>query len=170
MNNPFDFDSELKEECGVFGISEFEETKNENAVSLTIRGLFALQHRGQEAAGIVAFGPKGSSDFRGLGLVSDVFRPNEVAEKLNGTSAVGHVRYSTSGDNTNDDRAFRNIQPLFVDMALGGVAVAHNGNLTNTTKLRDDLIKKGCIFQSTIDTETILHLLATSSKETLMEN
>ncbi len=158
MNIPYD----LKEKCGVFGIFD-----NQNAIGLNVRGLFALQHRGQEAAGIVAFGQHGWSAFRDLGLVSDVFQPKKI-DKLVGTSAIGHVRYSTSGDNTDDDRAFINIQPLFVNMSFGGLLSPTTGNLTNTVQIREGLIKKGCVFQSTTDTEVILHLIAISSEINLI--
>ncbi len=144
----------LREECGVFGIFG-----HADAAALTTLGLHALQHRGQEAAGIVSF--DGSNFFaeRRLGLVSDHFTKASVLDQLQGTSAVGHVRYSTTGETI-----LRNVQPLFADLTGGGFAIAHNGNLTNALTLRDELVKQGAIFQSTSDTETILQLVARSKR------
>ena len=145
-------DDKLQEECGVFGIWGHPE-----AATITALGLHALQHRGQEAAGIVSYDGKHFHSERRLGLVSDHFTKKPLIERLPGTSAIGHVRYSTTGET-----ALRNVQPLFADLAGGGFAVAHNGNITNALTLRNDLVKSGAIFQSTSDTETILQLIARS--------
>ena len=147
-------DDRLREECGVFGIFG-----HPDAAALTTLGLHALQHRGQEAAGIVSFDGKNFFAERRLGLVSDHFTKANVLDQLQGTSAVGHVRYSTTGETI-----LRNVQPLFADLTGGGFAVAHNGNLTNALTLRDELVKQGAIFQSTSDTETILQLVARSKR------
>jgi len=147
-------DDHLHEECGVFGIFGAPD-----AAALTALGLHALQHRGQEAAGIVAFDGEQYHSDRRMGHVADKFTRPEVLEKLQGHAAVGHVRYSTSGDTI-----LRNVQPLFADLAGGGIAIAHNGNLTNAMTLREELVRAGAIFQSTSDTETILHLIATSRR------
>ena len=157
-NQPFINDDKLREECGVFGIYN-----HEDSAALTALGLHALQHRGQEAAGIVTFdGTKFISE-RHPGLVSDNFTKASVINRLVGNSAVGHNRYSTTGATIQ-----RNIQPFFADLWGGGFAIAHNGNITNALSLRDELIKKGSIFQSTSDTETILQLVARSnSRRTL---
>lgn len=148
------FDESPREECGVFGVFG-----TEDAAKFTALGLHALQHRGQEAAGIVTFDGKKFITERRLGLVADKFTRHEVISRLHGTSAIGHVRYSTSGGTVN-----RNIQPLFADLATGGIAVAHNGNLTNGLTIREELIQNGAIFQSTTDTESILHLIAQGNK------
>jgi amidophosphoribosyltransferase len=148
--NPFD-DDKLKEECAVFGVYG-----TEDAASLTALGLHALQHRGQEATGIVTFDGMEFPAHRELGHVGDVFdKERGIVEKLRGHAAIGHNRYSTTGD-----PMIRNIQPLFADFAFGGLAVAHNGNLTNALRLRRELVNGGAIFQSTTDTETLIHLLA----------
>jgi amidophosphoribosyltransferase len=148
----FDADS-LHEECGVFGIFD-----HADAGALSVLGLHALQHRGQEAAGIVTFDKGQFIAERHAGLVGDVFgRNSTAAANLKGRNAVGHVRYSTAGGSN-----VRNIQPIFADLAGGGVAVAHNGNLTNANTLRAELVGQGAIFQSTSDTETIVHLAARS--------
>ena len=149
----------LHEECGVFGIFN-----HPDAAALTALGLHALQHRGQEAAGIVSFDGGHFHTERRLGLVGDHFTSSQVIERLKGDAAVGHVRYSTCGD-----PILRNVQPLFVDLDSGGFALAHNGNLTNALTLRDWLIKKGAICQSTTDTEVILHLVARSEKRLFVE-
>ena len=140
----------LRENCGVFGIFG-----HEDASALTALGLHALQHRGQEAVGIVSF--DGSQFFaeRKLGLVGDHFSNPDVIARLSGSSAIGHVRYATTGNT-----ALRNIQPLFADLWGGGLACAHNGNLTNSRRLHAELVHSGAIFQSTSDTETILQLVA----------
>lgn len=149
--NPFDGDH-LKEECGVFGI-----INHPDATAHTALGLHALQHRGQEAVGIVSYDGMQCYAHRALGLVGDNFGNASNIEKLPGFAAIGHVRYSTTGDTL-----LRNVQPLFADFSFGSLAIAHNGNLTNATTLRKALIERGSIFQSTSDTETIIHLIATS--------
>ena len=141
-----------REECGLFGIFS-----HPDAAAHTVLGLHSLQHRGQEAAGIVSFDGKIFHSHRALGLVGDNFSSKATMNRLLGSSAIGHVRYSTSGDSV-----IRNVQPLFAEFKFGGFAVAHNGNLTNAYKLRRELINKGCLFQSTSDSETIIHLVATS--------
>ena len=145
-------DDKLQEECGVFGVWGHPE-----AAAITALGLHALQHRGQEAAGIVSFDGKHFHSERRLGVVSDHFTKKPVIERLPGKSAMGHVRYSTTGE-----PALRNVQPLFADLSGGGFAIAHNGNITNALTLRNELVKNGAIFQSTSDTETILQLIARS--------
>src|SRR6478736_4792099 len=147
------------EECGVFGVSGHPE-----AAALTALGLHALQHRGQEAAGIVAYDGEQFSAHRGMGHVSDNFSSKEVIARLRGNAAIGHVRYATTGE-----VALRNVQPLFADFAFGGLAICHNGNLTNSYQLRGQLVRRGSIFQSTSDTEVIVHLIATSLKETVVD-
>ena len=149
----------LREECGVFGIYG-----HPDAAALTALGLHALQHRGQEAAGIVSFDGERFQTERRLGLVGDHFSSEKVIERLQGSSALGHVRYSTTGETI-----LRNVQPLFAELAAGGLAVAHNGNLTNGLTLRRELIAQGCICQSTSDTEVILHLVARSQKSRIVE-
>lgn len=152
MNIHSALDDKLREECGVFGVFNHNE-----AAQLAALGLHALQHRGQEGAGIVAFDGDHFHAERRMGLVGDHFSRSSVIERLRGQSAIGHVRYSTTGDTV-----ARNIQPIFADIDKGGIAVAHNGNLTNARALRSGLVDRGAIFQSTSDTETIVHLLATS--------
>lgn len=149
----------LREECGVFGIYN-----NKDAATYTALGLHALQHRGQEAAGIVAFDGQQFQSQRKMGLVGDHFTNPDVVERLQGTSAIGHVRYSTTGSTI-----ARNIQPLFADLDTGGFAICHNGNLTNALTVRKDLIRSGSICQSTSDTEVVLHLLARSHKTLLKD-
>lgn len=152
-------DDRLREECGVFGVFGAAD-----AAALTTLGLHALQHRGQEAAGIVTYdGAQFHSDRR-LGLVGDNFNKQAVIQRLKGTMAVGHNRYSTTGETI-----LRNVQPLFADLDTGGFAVAHNGNLTNALQLRRQLISSGAICQSTSDTEVILHLLSRSPKRRFVE-
>jgi amidophosphoribosyltransferase len=146
-------DDTLHDECGVFGIFG-----HEDAGALAVLGLHALQHRGQESAGIVTYDGTQFIAERHLGLVGDIFGKNSVhAQKLKGANALGHVRYSTTGGTT-----VRNVQPMFADLAGGGIALAHNGNLTNAVALREELVHEGAIFQSTSDTETIIHLVARS--------
>ncbi len=152
-------DDTLHEECGVFGTYGCRD-----ASTIVALGLHALQHRGQEAAGIVSFDGGQFHSERRLGLVGDHFSSSELLSRLPGTAAAGHVRYSTTGGTVN-----RNIQPLFSDLAGGGFAVAHNGNLTNALTLRKKLVDGGAIFQSTSDTEVILHLLARSPKSRIVE-
>jgi amidophosphoribosyltransferase len=143
----------FSEECAVFGVFG-----HADAGALTVLGLHALQHRGQEAAGIVTYDGMQFIAERHPGLVGDVFGKNSAhAQKLKGTQAVGHTRYSTTGGSV-----ARNIQPMFADLAGGGIAIAHNGNLTNARALRAELVREGAIFQSTSDTETIIHLMARS--------
>jgi amidophosphoribosyltransferase len=144
----------LREECGVFGIFN-----HPDAAAITALGLHALQHRGQEAAGIVSFDGKRFHSERRLGLVGDTFSRREVIDRLPGQMAVGHVRYSTTGETI-----IRNVQPLFAELDAGGFAVAHNGNLTNGLTLRRQLVREGAMMQSTTDTEVILHLVARSGK------
>jgi amidophosphoribosyltransferase len=150
MTTPFD--DKLHEECGVFGVFG-----HEDAPALTALGLHALQHRGQEAAGIVAFDGTQFTSERHVGLVGDVFGKSGHIENLRGAYAIGHVRYSTTGGSVT-----RNVQPMFADLASGGLAIAHNGNLTNARSLRKELVREGAIFQSTSDTEAIIHLTARS--------
>jgi len=148
------YNPKLKEECGVFGISN-----SNDAAALTALGLHALQHRGQEGCGIVTFdGNKYYSEKR-FGLVGDNFNKEKVLKSLPGNYAVGHNRYSTTGDNT-----LRNIQPFFADTNAGGIGVAHNGNLTNSITLRNKLVQDGAIFHTTSDTETIVQLIAKSKR------
>ena len=150
----------FRDKCGVFGI-----INSKNASYLTVLGLHALQHRGQESAGIISSGLD-KSDFQIIkhhGIVNQTFSPEDIS-KLSGTSAIGHVRYSTSG--AKDDLG---IQPFYAKIYHGQIALAHNGNLTNYLELRDELTKNGAIFSTTIDTEVIIHLIAQSKKETLKE-
>lgn len=155
---PFDFDK-LKEECGVFAIYNSVDASVNTAL-----GLHALQHRGQEAAGIVTMSGEFFSAHFADGLVADNFNSTEVVKKLEGNSAIGHVRYSTAGK-----KSARNFQPIYAQFNFGFLAVAHNGNLTNANKLRNKLIERGAIFQSTMDTEVIVHLIALSQKPTLVD-
>ncbi len=152
-------DDHLHEECGVFGVSA-----NWEAAALVALGLHALQHRGQEAAGIVAYDGKQFPAHRALGHVGENFSSKDVIQRLRGHSAIGHVRYATTGE-----VAMRNVQPLFNDFEFGGLAICHNGNLTNSYHLRRQLMRRGCLFQSTSDTEVINHLIATSLKQTVEE-
>ena len=148
------FNPKIKEECGVFGISNAKD-----ASALTALGLHALQHRGQEGCGIVTFnGEKYFSEKR-FGLVGDNFNKEKILKKLQGNFAIGHNRYSTTGENT-----LRNIQPFFADTNAGGIGVAHNGNLTNSISLRNKLVEDGAIFYTTSDTETIVQLIARSKR------
>ncbi|MEO5336725.1 MAG: amidophosphoribosyltransferase [Magnetospirillum sp. WYHS-4] len=145
-------DDHFHDECGVFGIFGSPE-----AAARTALGLHALQHRGQESAGIVAFDGEQFHPHRALGRVGEIFDSETVIRRLKGDLAVGHVRYSTAGGTL-----LRNVQPLFADFEFGGLAVAHNGNLTNSYQLRKSLVSQGSIFQSTSDTEVIIHLVARS--------
>ena len=142
----------FQDECGVFGVFG-----HEDAAAHTVLGLHALQHRGQEAAGIVSFDGEQFHSERFLGEVAENFSSKEVVGRLSGSVAIGHNRYSTTGDTL-----LRNVQPLFAEFAFGGFAVAHNGNLTNGVGLRRRLVHNGSIFQSTTDTEVLIHLIATS--------
>ena len=145
----------LKEECGIFGISN-----HEDASALVALGLHALQHRGQEGCGIVSFDSKNYHSEKRQGLVGDHFTDPETLKKLPGNFAIGHNRYSTTGETS-----LRNIQPFFADLHMGGLSVAHNGNLTNALLLRDSLVKDGAIFRTTSDTETIVQLIAKSKRD-----
>lgn len=156
--NPYD-DDKLREECGIFGVSA-----TDGAAALVALGLHALQHRGQEAAGITTFDGKHFHTHRAMGHVAGNFDRDDVIRALPGTIACGHVRYSTSGDT-----ALRNVQPLYAELSTGGFAVAHNGNISNAMRLRKELVRRGSIFQSTSDTETIIHLVATSNYRTLLD-
>lgn len=147
--HPFD-DDKFKDECGVFGI-----TGKESAGAMTALGLHALQHRGQEAAGIVTFDGEHCHAHHAMGHVGDNFNSEAVIKKLMGSAAIGHTRYATTGET-----AIRNVQPLYADFDFGGFALAHNGNLTNAHTLRKQLVKRGCLFRSTTDTEVIIHLMA----------
>src|SRR5690606_36969398 len=152
-------DDRLREECGVFGV-----IGHDDAAALTALGLHALQHRGQEAAGIVTFDGQQFHSERRMGQVGDNFNKIDVIRRLRGHMAVGHVRYSTTGETV-----LPNVQPLFADLQSGGFAVGHNGNLTNARLLRRELVQSGAIFQSTSDTEVILHLVARSQKRRIVE-
>lgn len=159
-----DWDAELngdrlREECGVFGVYN-----HPDAAAITAIGLHALQHRGQEAAGIVVYDGKRYHSERRLGLVGDTFSDARVISRLPGFMAVGHVRYSTTGETL-----LRNVQPLFAEVDSGGFAVGHNGNLTNGLTLRRQLVRDGAIMQSTTDTEVILHLVARSKKSRFVD-
>jgi amidophosphoribosyltransferase len=156
--NPYD-DDKLREECGIFGVSAME-----GAAALVALGLHALQHRGQEAAGITTYDGHHFHTHRAMGHVAGNFDRDDVIRALPGTVACGHVRYSTSGDT-----ALRNVQPLYAELSTGGFAVAHNGNISNAMRLRKELVRRGSIFQSTSDTETIIHLVATSNYRTLLD-
>lgn len=148
----------FEEECGVFGIYNHPEAAN-----LTYLGLYALQHRGQEGAGIAASDGRKIRLHRDMGLVSDIFN-QDIISRLPGSSAIGHVRYSTSGSSER-----KNTQPIVVDYSRGEIALAHNGNLVNAGFLRDELEAYGSIFQSTTDSEVIIHLLATSKVNSLVD-
>ena len=149
--NPFD-DDKLREECGIFGIWGAD-----NAASFVALGLHALQHRGQEAAGVSTFDGQLFHSHRAMGHVAGNFDRDEIMRRLAGRAGIGHVRYSTTGET-----ALRNVQPLFAELAEDAFAVAHNGNISNAMKLRRTLQRRGSIFQSTSDTEVIIHLAATS--------
>lgn len=154
-DDDFDLDGDtLHEECGVFGI-----LRHRDAAALTALGLHALQHRGQEAAGIVSFDGQQFYSERRMGLVGDHYTDPKTLAQLPGQTAMGHVRYSTTGETI-----LRNVQPLFAELEVGGIAIGHNGNLTNALTLRRQLIAEGAICQSTSDTEVVLHLIARSKK------
>ena len=154
----FNFDK-LREECGVFGISN-----HDDASALVALGLHALQHRGQEGCGIVSFDGKNYHSEKRQGLVGDHFTNPDVLNKLPGNFAIGHNRYSTTGETS-----LRNIQPFFADLHMGGLGIAHNGNLTNALLLRETLVKQGAIFRTTTDTETIVQLIAKSGREKFID-
>lgn len=144
--------------CGIFGISNHPEASN-----LVYLGLYALQHRGQESAGIVSSNHRQLHHYRQMGLVSEVFT-KEILKRLSGRSAIGHVRYSTAGSSE-----LKNAQPFVVDYHRGSLAIAHNGNLINAPLIKSELESKGSIFQSNMDTEVIVHLIARSKEKTLLE-
>ncbi|MSO88463.1 MAG: amidophosphoribosyltransferase [Rhodospirillaceae bacterium] len=156
--HPFD-DDKLREECGLFGIHGAKD-----AAAHTALGLHALQHRGQEAAGIVTYDGARFHGHRGLGHVADNFGTEAVIAKLPGHASIGHVRYSTTGETV-----LRNVQPLFAEFNEGGFAIGHNGNLTNAATVRRRLVKQGCLFQSTTDTEVITHLMATGPQSDVVD-
>lgn len=158
ISHPFD-DDKLKEECGIFGVWGAE-----GSAALAALGLHALQHRGQEAAGITSYDGKTFHSHRAMGHVAGNFDRDEVIRELPGEAAIGHVRYSTTGAS-----ALRNVQPLFAELSTGGFAVAHNGNISNAAHVRRELNRRGSIFQSTSDTEVIIHLVATSTYRPLLD-
>ena len=149
----------LKEECGIFGVSN-----HDDASALVALGLHALQHRGQEGCGIVSFDGRNYHSEKRQGLVGDHFTDQETLKKLPGNFAIGHNRYSTTGETS-----LRNIQPFFADLHMGGLSIAHNGNLTNALILRESLVKDGAIFRTTSDTETIVQLIAKSRREKFLD-
>ena len=151
--------SKLNEECGVFGIFGAND-----AAALTALGLHALQHRGQEACGVVTFDEKNFYSEKRLGLVGDNFTKGKVLERLPGSYAIGHNRYSTAGNNL-----IKNVQPFVADLHDGGISIAHNGNLSNAYNLRKELVKNGSIFQTTSDTETIVQLIAKSKRPKIID-
>ncbi len=148
-----------EEECGIFGIFNHPEAAN-----MTYLGLYALQHRGQEACGIVSSDGTSLHAHKGMGLVADVFGNQEIFKQLPGDGAIGHVRYSTSGSSV-----IKNVQPIMIDYSRGSIAVSHNGNIVNAQIIKDELEAWGSIFQTTMDTEIIVHLLATSKTSSLIE-
>jgi amidophosphoribosyltransferase len=152
-------DDRLREECGVFGVFG-----HPDAAAITALGLHALQHRGQEAAGIVSYDGKRFHSERRMGLVGESFSRSEVIDRLPGSIAVGHVRYSTTGETI-----LRNVQPLFAELDGGGFAIGHNGNLTNGLTLRRQLVRDGALMQSTTDTEVILHLVARARRNRFID-
>lgn len=156
--HPFD-DDKLREECGIFGISG-----GESASAMVALGLHALQHRGQEAAGITSWDGHDFHTHRAMGHVAGNFDRDDIIRALPGGVACGHVRYSTTGETS-----LRNVQPLYAELSSGGFAIAHNGNISNAMKLRRELVRRGSIFQSTSDTEVIIHLVATSNYRTLLD-
>ena len=149
----------LREECGIFGISN-----HEDASALVALGLHALQHRGQEGCGIVSFDGENYHSEKRHGLVGDHFTESKILKKLPGKFALGHNRYSTTGETS-----LRNIQPFFADLHMGGLSIAHNGNLTNALILRETLVKEGAIFRTTSDTETIVQLIAKSKRDKFLD-
>ncbi len=149
----------LREECGIFGISNHRDSS-----ALVALGLHALQHRGQEGCGIVSFDGKNYHSEKRQGLVGDHFTNSETIKRLPGSCSIGHNRYSTTGETS-----LRNIQPFFADLHIGGLSVAHNGNLTNALLLRENLVKNGAIFRTTSDTETIVQLIARSKRDKFID-
>jgi len=152
-------DDRLREECGVFGIYN-----HKDAAALTALGLHALQHRGQEACGINTFDGKNFYSVKRRGLVGDNFTSEKIIKQLPGNAAIGHNRYSTTGL-----PIIRNIQPFFADLHLGGISIAHNGNLTNAIHIREQMVKDGAIFQTTSDTETVVQLIAKSRRAKILD-
>ena len=152
-------DDRLREECGVFGIYN-----HKDAAALTALGLHALQHRGQEACGINTFDGKNFYSVKRRGLVGDNFTSEKIIKQLPGNAAIGHNRYSTTGL-----PIIRNIQPFFADLHLGGISIAHNGNLTNAIQIREQMVKDGAIFQTTSDTETVVQLIAKSRRVKILD-
>ena len=152
-------DDRLREECGVFGIYN-----HKDAAALTALGLHALQHRGQEACGINTFDGKNFYSVKRRGLVGDNFTSEKIIKQLPGNAAIGHNRYSTTGL-----PIIRNIQPFFADLHLGGISIAHNGNLTNAIQIREQMVKDGAIFQTTSDTETVVQLIAKSRRAKILD-
>jgi len=152
-------DDKLHEECGVVGV-----WNHPDAAAVTALGLHALQHRGQESTGMVTHDGRKFHSHRGMGLVGDNYGDARVIGALQGSRAVGHNRYATTGDTV-----LRNVQPLYADFEFGGFAVAHNGNLTNATALRKALVRRGCLFQSTTDSEVFIHLIAISLYSTVVD-
>ncbi|WP_170363337.1 amidophosphoribosyltransferase [Ruegeria arenilitoris] len=160
--HPFD-DDKLREECGIFGVVGVKDAANFVAL-----GLHALQHRGQEAGGIVTHDPElGFNSARRFGYVRDNFTSSDVMESLPGPIGIGHVRYSTAG--SKGQTAIRDVQPFFGEFSMGGAAIAHNGNITNANALRRELIERGSIFQSSSDSECIIHLMARSLQRNIPE-
>ena len=149
----------LREECGIFGISNYKD-----ASALVALGLHALQHRGQEGCGIVSYDGNNFHSEKRQGLVGDHFTNSETLKKLPGSFAIGHNRYSTTGETS-----LRNIQPFFADLHMGGLSIAHNGNLTNALLLRETLVRDGAIFRTTSDTETIVQLIAKSKRNKILD-
>ena len=152
-------DDKMHEECGVVGI-----WNHPDAAAVTALGLHALQHRGQESTGMVTHDGSRFHSHRGMGLVGDNYGDARVIGALQGNRAIGHNRYATTGDTV-----LRNVQPLYADFEFGGLAVGHNGNLTNATALRRALVRRGCLFQSTTDSEVFIHLIAISLYSTVVD-
>ncbi|MCV6596429.1 MAG: amidophosphoribosyltransferase [Mangrovicoccus sp.] len=162
ISHPFD-DDKLREECGVFGVIGTAEAANFVAL-----GMHALQHRGQEAGGIVSYHPElGFNSARRFGYVRDNFTSAAIMDSLPGSIGIGHVRYSTAGNK--GATAIRDVQPFFGEFSMGGAAIAHNGNITNADALRRELIERGSIFQSSSDSECIIHLMARSLQRDIPE-
>jgi len=161
MDRPYrdDDDDALRLECGVFGVWDLPA-----ASAITALGLHALQHRGQEACGIAAFDGRRFHTERHMGHVGEAFDQPDLTQRLPGRGAIGHTRYATAGASV-----LRNVQPMFADLESGGIAIAHNGNLTNFLTLRHQLVAEGAIFQSTSDSEVILHLVARSRKARMID-
>ena len=157
--NQYDDDDKMHEECGVVGL-----WNHPDAAAVTALGLHALQHRGQESTGMVTHDGHRFHSHRGMGLVGDNYGDERVIRGLAGARAIGHNRYATTGET-----ALRNVQPLYGDFEFGGLAVAHNGNLTNATALRRALVRRGCLFQTTTDSEVFIHLIAISLYSTVVD-